>query len=49
VKKLLIVMIIFCLTGMGAGHAAVPSKDYNESANQLLKSAVISDDLDQVK
>ncbi|MHC1759970.1 MAG: ankyrin repeat domain-containing protein [Negativicutes bacterium] len=48
-KKRLIVMIIFCLTGMGAGHAAIPSKDYNESANQLLNSAVLSDDLDQVK
>jgi ankyrin repeat protein len=49
VKKLLIVMIVFCLIGMGVGQAAVPSKDFNEPAGQLLKSAVISDDLDRVK
>ena len=48
-KKLLLVMIMFCLAGIGVGQAAVSSKDYNETASQLLKSAVISDDLDQVK
>ena len=42
-------MIMFCLIGIGVGQAAVSPKDYNETANQLLKSAVISDDLEQVK
>ena len=48
-KKLLTVMIMFCLVGMGVGQAAVPAKDYNETASQVLKSAVASDDVEQVK
>ncbi|MHC1760154.1 MAG: ankyrin repeat domain-containing protein [Negativicutes bacterium] len=46
-KKLLIMMIMLCLVGIG--HASVSAKDYNETASQLLKNAVVSDDLDQVK
>jgi len=49
VKKLLIVMIMFCLVGMGAGQAAVSVKSYNESAGEFLKNAVLTDDLSQVK
>jgi uncharacterized protein len=49
VKKLLIMTIMFCLAGIGLGQASVSAKVYNETASQLLKNAVISDDLDQVK
>ncbi len=48
-KQLLIVMLMFCLSGIGVGQASVSAKDYNETASQLLKSAVRSDDLNQVK
>ena len=40
---------MFCLSGIGVGQASVSAKDYNETASQLLKSAVRSDDLNQVK
>lgn len=49
VKRLLLVMTVFWLVGIGVGQTAVPSKNYNETANRLLKSAVLSDDLEQVK
>ena len=48
-KQLLIVMLMFCLAEIGVGQASVSTKDYNEAASQLLKSAVRSDDLNQVK
>ena len=48
-KKITIVILMFCLAGIGVGQAAVSPKDYNETAGQLLKSAVMNDDLDQVK
>ena len=48
-KKTIIVIIMFCLAGIGVGQAAVSPKDYNEAAGRLLKSAVMNDDLDQVK
>ena len=46
-KKLLLLMMMLCLAGIGIGP--VSAKDYNETASQLLKSAVMNDDFDQVK
>ena len=48
-KKLLLVMMMLCLAGIGVGQASVSAKDYNETASQLLLSAVKNDDLEQVK
>lgn len=45
IKKILI--MILCLVGVG--QASESPKDYNETANQLLKNAVKSSDFDQVK
>lgn len=46
-KLLLIVMMMFCFAYVSQASAA--PKEYNEPANQLLKSAVASDDLNLVK
>ena len=48
-KKLLLVMMMLCLAGIGVGQVSVSAKDYNETASKLLLSAVKNDDLEQVK
>ncbi|MBP2665985.1 MAG: nlpI 2 [Firmicutes bacterium] len=46
-KKLLLVLIMLCLAGIGNGP--VSAKDFNETASQLLLNAVKNNDLEQVK
>jgi len=44
---LIVMMLLFCYVGVS--QASAPTKEYNETANQLLYNAVKNNDLDQVK